>query len=189
MIRFTLCIVLFFITASTISAQYDNGNLDKGYGLLAIDKPLSEIQSFLVKAEPGNLWNRNVQEMEGFITSHWMVNLQKAGLNSYFGLVVERCEVLCDMGYDEKTEAEFENVFSFTFFLKKPENEKQEGDFLNKAYEQYGEANFFLDPEGNVVRWDWFSEITLLVISLGVNVETGEELDYYIADYVQGYGG
>lgn len=185
---FVLALVTTLNTA--VLAQFDNGQLDKGYGALAIDKPLRDIQSFLVKANPANLWNRNTEGMEGYLSSYWTVNLSKAGLTTYFGLPVERCEVLCDLGYNEETGEELENIFSFTFYLKKPQNEKQDADFIGKIFDQYGEANLYPHPEtGEILRFDWFSEITLLVVSRGVDSETGEALDYYVADYAQAYGG
>jgi len=187
MVRSLVFLIALLILSLNGSAQFDPGQPNRGYGPLDVDKPLKDIQSFLTKADAAALWNRNVQGgLNGFITSYWMVNLQKAGLNTYFGLAVERCEVLCNMEFNEETEEAYEDVFTFTFFLKKPQNEKQYNYLTNQLFSQYGEANPYVHPEtGDVVRMDWFSATTLLVVSFGIDSETGKETEYYVADYVQ----
>lgn len=177
---------LLFLFFGVFSAHlsFCQDELDEVFSLLKIDAKIESINKYLIQIDQEE-WNDEALEMQGYITSGWIFDFKKAGVETYFGLNIQRIEVYMDQ-YDEGKE----DIYSFQIYLEKPKSEDEETDFVLAHFERFGDAMSLDHPEtGLPVSLTWFSSITLLTLSLGVEVETGLEQPYFVADFHQAYGG
>lgn len=178
-----LCIYL----TPAFSAISQDSKLDTGFGGIRIDEKLTKLKPYLTKLEVAD-WLPSMQEMEGYVVSGWTFDFNKAGLNEFYSLKIRKIEIYFDSGEEESEEDD--NVFSFQIYLEPAEDGKTEDKFINALFAEYGDAMPLLNMDSEeVVGFFWFTSITLLNVNLGVDVESGEEYDYYLADFNQGYGG
>ena len=185
--RNTFITCLLLISTFCNAQDSRNQGLDNGYGILKIDEPLLNIKPYLKTDDVGNYLFESEDE-ESAYQHYGEIDLKKAGLSKFLGLTVDRCEVFFNEIYNEKGEKVDEHVFGFTFYLKKSSDPKVIRSLADKLVEKYGECEPFVHPEtGDLIRMDWFTEKTLLFVSLGVDSSTGEEVDYYLVEFIQGY--
>lgn len=125
-----------------------------------------------------------------FITSSYDVDFNKAGLTSYFGLKIIDMWVDFDGERDSNGIPMNEDVFSVGVRLELPKSDEERSNFMNEIMDFYGEAEPMYDPSySTMVRLFWWSEITMLSVELGVDIETGEDFDYFEVRFDQAYGG
>ncbi|MBI3135435.1 MAG: hypothetical protein HYZ14_12235 [Bacteroidetes bacterium] len=167
-------------------------SIDNGISAFKIDAKISALQKYLVKTAYKDLWNYSGTDFKADygITSGWLIDLPAAGLTKAFGAPPLRAEVYFDGETDAAGNVSNEDVFQFTFYYDKKESKSISNDLINGLFNIYGDGEMMVHPEtGDVITITWFSETTLLTFSLGIDFETGEELDYLTIDFSQAYGG
>ncbi len=96
--------------------------------------------------------------------------------------------------YGDDEETPVEKVLDITILLELPKNEKEETDFINAIQDFFGPGEIMLDIDyTEIVKYQWWSEITLLSVALNVELEDisnlGAELGYYKVTFHRAYGG
>lgn len=155
--------------------------IDKGAGVLCIDKKISQLKPYLVKTD---------KPTEGdYPSSIWELDLKKAKMETYMGQKVQRVEVGMNLGGEG--EGSEEDVYYFHIYVDKPANDAAVSAFMKKLTDAYGApmSNLVAPDSGEIVHETWFSEITLLTAIYGVDVETGNKLNYFKVCFDQAYGG
>lgn len=177
------------IGLSVIAQDYEK-TIDAGYGVLRIDAPLSELEKYLLPGTAEDMMQPVDEEMEEFYEKYGRIDLKKAGLATFFGMTVKQCDIYFDLGYDEKTEKEFINVYSFSFYFDKPSDEKKLDDMTSQMVNHYGDFMPMVHPEnGEIIQLTWFSSLTLINASMGYDTETLEPMEYIVVSFHQAYGG
>lgn len=155
---------------------------DTQLGDFAVDAPKEKLLKFL-KLD-SELFS------DEFITSSYDVDFKKAGLTSYFGLNITDMWVDFDGERDSADKPINEDVFTVGVRLELPKSDQERSDFMDRIMEYFGEAEPMFDPSyTTMVRLFWWSEITMLNVTLGVDIETGEDLEYFEVRFDQAYGG
>jgi len=165
--------------------------IDKGFSVLKIDAEFDALKKYLIKITPEELWNsRNADQIGEYITSAWLFDFKLAGIEKYHGLSINRIEVYFDGEYTAEGEIGKQDIFNFTIYLEKPTTSEAQETFIRALEKSYGDSDRWYNPETTAIdRMDWWSEITLLNISLETDVESGQINKYYKADFQQAYGG
>jgi|ERR1035437_6208804 hypothetical protein len=174
------------------SAQgISNTILDSGYKVLRINKKFEDVKQYLVKTDKKDLWDTAKSRGIGAqFTSGWTVNLKKADMQTFFGLKVARIEVYFNGELDKHDKPYDSDIYCFTIYCEKPDNEKDAGDFRLRLFEYYGTAEMmFTRNEKELVHNTWFRTITMLTMIYGIEYGTNRKLKYYEAHFEQGYGG
>lgn len=157
--------------------------LDKGWGVLAIDKKVSDLKLYLQKGDSAKM-KSNEREVLGIdYTSVWTVKLSKANMTDFFGLKVTSIEVYCGGG--ELSTAD-ERVQTFVVYTEKPKDSATSEAFRLKVWDKYGEpSSRMFSPDYTEVVYDsWFSDSNrLLDLVYGTDVATGDKFDYYEASF------
>lgn len=180
-------IVLLILVLTTFCSFSQGSELDSGFEMLRIDKKKVELSKYLIETPQDSFWDNTKELMGDFITSAYIFDHKKAGLKTFFGMEIDRIELFFDGEYDEHGNAQQEDVYSFSIFLKKSGDVD---DIAIEMMERYGDSVPWIDPESSeLIRMDWFSEITLLVVTFGYDMETDMILPYFKADFSQAYGG
>jgi hypothetical protein len=189
-------ILLITIHASLItfhsSAQgVSNSILDSGYKVLRINKKYDEVKQYLVKIDKKDLWDTaKSRGIGGQFTSGWTVNLKKAGMETFFGLKVDRIEVYFNGELDKNDKPYDTDIFCFTIYCVKPSNEKDADVFRAKMFDYYGTAEImFSEDHKTLIHNTWFTTITMFTAIYGVEYFTNKKLKYYEMHFEQGYGG
>jgi len=179
-ILFTL---LLFI--NLLSFSFTNEEVDNGFNIIKIDAKIGALKNYLIKLE-FEKWNNEAKSMEGYITSGWLFDLQKAGVSLFFGQKITRIEI-----YMNGTEEEAgEDVYSFDIIFPTITEKTKLKTLIGELENKYGPASIRDNEEtGEAMRLDWYAKLTLLSIELGTVIETGETMGYFRANFRQAYGG
>ena len=178
---------LLIIIGFTSNAQ--SSALDKGFSVLHIDAKMADVKKYLIAADTASLLDMNNKEWIGsMITSAWTLDLKKAKAETFHGLTVQRIEVYFDGEQDENGKPQAENIFSFVIWLEKPDKEHEQ-KFTDELFATYGDAVPEASPDGMAAALGWFSHITLMNVSFGADMETGEHHNFFLVRFDQGYGG
>ena len=182
-------LILILFTSFVGLSQNDN---EPGYstkidfatqlGDFAVDTPKDKLLQFL-KMDTEFLGDE-------FVTSSYEVDFLKVGLTNYFGLTITEMWVDFDGDRDSNGKPVYEDVFSVSVRLELPKSDKERSSFMTQMEDFFGEAERMFDPSySDLVRLFWWSEITMLTVELGVDIETGEDLEFFEVRFDQGYGG
>lgn len=172
--KYFIISILFF--SAMVSYAQTTTNIDDGYGDIKMDQTFKPIENLLIEVKKETLWKApSTPEM---IPKTYIVNLSKLKTTIFFGLKITRIEVQ----FDE------ENIFEFTLFMEAPSKTDYKL-FFNKLVENYGWPPATTYDENMNECPNWFTNITMLIVS-GETVAVEKNGKKYIyADFVQGYGG
>ena len=151
-------------------------------GDFAVDTPKEKLLEYLIMDT----------EVLGddFLTSSYQVDFKKVGLTNYFGLAITEMWVEFDGELDATGKPISEDIYTVGVRLELPKSDKELSSFMIQLEDFFGEAERMFDPSyTNLVRLFWWSEITMLTVNLGVDVETGGDLEYFEVRFNQAYGG
>lgn len=180
-----LFIAILFLYTKSGQAQ-NTAALDKGFEILRIDKPIDQLKMYLIRTDPSDLWSDESVNIGEAVTTAWLFDFKKAGMNTYFGQAIKRVELFFDGTYDTAGNPSHEKVYSFVIYTEAPAHKM---DFLTKIVQVYGTYEPWYDPKNKqLARADWLSPSTLLSIFLGEDPESGEKEDYCTARYSRTYG-
>lgn len=176
-------IALFLLTLNISRA---NEVVDKGFGDLRIDTKYMEIENYLSPIESEN-WIEEMKRTQGYVTTGWFYDFQKAEVTSFYGLNVKRVEVYMK---GNKDDADDRRIYSFEITLIKPTTSNAISDFIDELIKVHGQGGPWLNQETNeLYQLDWRSETTSLTVELGFNIFTGVEKEFYRATFCQAYEG
>lgn len=179
LIHFLLGASLFCFGQDGFSSIIDK---DNGLAPFTIDAPKEKLTKYLI--------SDSSVVPDVFCTSAYKVDYKLAGLNQFFGLAITDMRVGFDGELDVDGKASAEDIWSVSVKLTKPENDATKTKFMEALNTQFGPCDFMWDPDfTTVVRMMWWSDISMLYVHLGVNIETGEEQDFYTVSLHQAYGG
>lgn len=188
-----LCLML-MVTFSFIGLSQDEylegytNKIDSETGVnpFAIDVQKTELQKFLLPAK--------TDIDDDYISSVNQVDFKKLGIQNYFGLEILEMSVAFTEEYGEDEETLVEKVQDITILLELPKDEKEQMDFINAIQDFFGSGEIMLDIDyTEIVKYQWWSEITLLSVALNVELEDisnlGAELGHYKVTFNRAYGG
>ncbi len=186
-------LVLFIYSSLIAQSEFvAKPDVDKGFGVLAINKKMEDVKPYLIKTERKLLLDTSYKnQFGGMVSSGWMVDLKKAKMEDYFGLKVQRIEVYFQSESDDNDKPKNENIFGFVVWLDKPANDKAHEEFVGKLYKAYGGmAEYMTTTDGkNFIHNTWWTQITLIRVIYGIEDESGKKMKYYQARFEQAYGG
>ena len=184
---FTFLFLLIF--PSLVFSQGGTVIADKGFGVVAVDKKMSSIKSYLVAIDKSKL--RDSSDAAGVgdeYSSAWNVDLKKAKMESYFGQKVTSVEVYFDYAYDNQGEqTKNEIVARFIVYFEAPKDKEDEIGFQAKLMVYYGDAIMAqTDDKKDIMNFTWFSDVTLLQVNFGYDGE--KKSDVYAAYFGRSKG-
>jgi len=117
-----LALIIFnssLITLQCSAQGVSKSILDSGYKVLRINKKYDEVKQYLVKIDKKDLWDTaKSRGIGGQFTSGWTVNLKKAGMETFFGLKVDRIEVYFNGELDKNDKPYDTDIFCFPIALE-----------------------------------------------------------------------
>ncbi len=155
--------LLTFLIPTVAFSQGGNKLTEKGFGVIALNKKLSALKTYLVPKPQDSL---KVSDHES--SSAWLVDVKKAQMTTYFGLKVNRVEVYFNFEYDQEGEpTKTEIVSEFIVYLEPPANREAEIEFQSKLIQYYGSAIAAKTEAGQAMNFIWFGDTTLLQVNFG----------------------
>ncbi|HTF04071.1 MAG TPA: hypothetical protein VK826_08595 [Bacteroidia bacterium] len=165
-------------------AQFETEIVDKGFGILAIGKKMSELKTYLVAADSSKL--RDTSSAAGIgdeYVSAWTVDLKKAKMEFYFRQKITSIEVYFADEYDMETgEPTGKQVVKrFNIYIETPPTRDAEIDFQVQLTKYYGAAIEAKSGNGEIMNWLWFTDSTMLQVIFGYGYL--EKNGVWVAEY------
>jgi hypothetical protein len=149
------------IFALLLSSQAIAQNMDDGFSPLSLFAPTENIQG-LEPIALEDLWSP-YQESDWFTTTYATLDVKNLKNNDFFGLSVDRAEVIMTEGESEEGESLME-IREFTLLIEDPGTEAY-NEFMDKVESAFGPIFTFSIHEDDTESPNWFSDVTLLTIS------------------------
>ncbi|MFT5778793.1 MAG: hypothetical protein ACI837_001749 [Crocinitomicaceae bacterium] len=164
------------------AAQGESKIMNAGIGPadFAIDKDFFEVEDFIIKSSRiGG---------DDHPSSTYKINLKRAHLEEYYGFKVDSGYVQFNKDYSSDSDEILEDVYTVILYLEKPSDSKMKYELRSQLALENGKAEEMWTADyQTLIGLKWWGDVTILDINLGLDLQTGRELDYYMVSYSQAY--
>ncbi|HLP12972.1 MAG TPA: hypothetical protein VK177_13640 [Flavobacteriales bacterium] len=191
--KYVFCILFTgLLFAFSQEDKYDL-KIDSGVGSLKINTQLKDVKGFVKPVDKSGMWFPP-QESKYVSYNTYMVNMAKFPVKKFYGLTIERIEILFQPHFTEEGEEDGQDIYEFNVFISWP-GDAAHDKLIASAEKDMGPIRTYsidessIGSEEEIESPNWFTSKTLMTIAGKKAFKTFNGKKYLWVKYMQAFGG